>query len=87
MREREQSTTIDLIMPDTARSHGCLFLVEVDGFHGEHASISINDARGAPLKAVYCIARKDEATGLLQFVDYGYLSIAEAREAWPEVLI
>jgi len=74
-------------MSQTDKSPGRLFIVEVDGFHGEHASISINDARGAPLKAVYCIARKDEGTGLLQFVDYGYLSIAEAREAWPEVLI
>jgi len=71
-------------MPAKSDTQVPLFIVEVDGFDGEFASISINDATGAPLKAVYCIARKHEKTGILQFVDYGYLSIAEARAAWPE---
>jgi hypothetical protein len=33
---------------------------------------------------VYCIARQHEVTGVLEFVDYGYRSVEEAREAWPE---
>lgn len=61
-----------------------LFIVEVDAFEGEAASISVTDADGAPLRAVYCVARRDEASGVLHFVDYGYTSIREAREAWPE---
>ncbi|MCA2987500.1 hypothetical protein [Gemmatimonas sp.] len=61
-----------------------LFIVEVDAFEGEAASISVTDAHGAPLRAVYCIARRDEASGVLMFVDYGYASIGEAREAWPQ---
>ena len=61
-----------------------LFIVEVDAFEGEAASISVTDADGAPLRAVYCIARRDNASGVLRFVDYGYTSISEAREAWPE---
>lgn len=60
-----------------------LFIVEVDSFEGEHASIAVTDARGAPLRAVYCIARRIEGSGVLQFVDYGYASLSEAREAWP----
>jgi hypothetical protein len=71
-------------MPESTKSPGRLFIVEVDGFHGEHASISITDSTGAPLKALYCVARNHEETGVLQFVDYGYLSISEAKEAWPE---
>ncbi|AMW06293.1 hypothetical protein [Gemmatimonas phototrophica] len=61
-----------------------LFIVEVDSFEGQEATISVSDADGAPLRAVYCIARRDEATGVLQFFDYGYTSIREAREAWPQ---
>ena len=61
-----------------------LCIVEVDAFEGEAASIRVTDADGAPLRAVYCIARRDEASGVLHFVDYGYTSLSEAREAWPE---
>jgi hypothetical protein len=71
-------------MPAKDDTQAPLFIVEVDGFDGELASISITDATGTPLKAVYCIAHKHEKTGVLHFVDYGYLSIAEARAAWPE---
>lgn len=60
-----------------------LFIVEVDGFNGELASISVTGAHGAPLRAVYCIARRDPKSGVLHFVDYGYPSLSEAREAWP----
>ncbi len=62
-----------------------LFIVEVDNFEGEDAAIAVTDSVGAPLRAVYCIARRDEQSGALQFVDYGYTSISEAREAWPHV--
>ena len=61
-----------------------LFIVEVDAFEGEAASIAVADADGIPLRAVYCVARRDEMSGVLRFVDYGYTSIREAREAWPE---
>jgi hypothetical protein len=61
-----------------------LFIVEVDAFEGAASSISVTDAHGAPLRAVYCIARRDEASGVLHFVDYGYTSIREAGEVWPE---
>jgi hypothetical protein len=62
-----------------------LFIIEVDNFEGQEATISVTDADGSPLRVVYCIARRDDATGVLQFVDYGYTSISEAREAWPQV--
>jgi len=65
-------------------SNSAMFIVEVDAFEGETASIRVTDADGAPLRAVYCIARRDDASGVLHFVDYGYTSISEAREAWPE---
>jgi hypothetical protein len=65
-------------------SNSYLFIVEVDAFEGEAASITVTDADGAPLRAVYCIARRDEMSGVLRFVDYGYRSISEAREAWPD---
>lgn len=61
-----------------------LYIVEVDGFEGESASISVTDADGAPLPAVYCIARRNDTTGVLQFVDYGYTSLGEVRAAWPQ---
>jgi hypothetical protein len=61
-----------------------LFIVAVDGFEGEAASITVTDDDGAPLHAVYCVARRDEVSGVLRFVDYGYTSISEAREAWPD---
>lgn len=63
-----------------------LFIVEVDSFEGEHASVSVTDVNGAPLHALYCIARRDSKSGVLQFVDYGYASVNEAREAWPDVV-
>lgn len=43
----------------------------------------MRDDSGTPLPAAYCIARRDERTGVLQFVDYGYRSVEEARAAWP----
>jgi len=69
---------------DPTMATQAVFTVEVDAFEGEAASISVTDADGAPLRAVYCVARRDEASGILRFVDYGYTSISEAREAWPE---
>jgi hypothetical protein len=61
-----------------------LFIVEVDAFEGAAASIAVTDADGIPLRAVNCIARRNEMSGVLRFVDYGYTSISEAREAWPD---
>jgi len=60
------------------------FIVAVDPFEGEQSVIEVRDANGRPLQAVYCIARQNEKTGVLEFVDYGYRSIDEAREAWPD---
>jgi hypothetical protein len=45
----------------------------------------VTDADGAPVRAVYCIARRDERSGVLTFVDYGYASVEDARAAWPEI--
>ena len=60
------------------------FIVAVDPFDGEESAILLRDGTGAPLSVVYCIARQNPSTGVLEFVDYGYRSIAEAREAWPD---
>ena len=62
-----------------------LFIVEVDNYEGKEASINISDADGAPLRAVYCVARREQVSGVLRFVDYGYSSLIEARRAWPHV--
>lgn len=59
------------------------FIVEVDGFEGERSRIGLSDASGRPLRVLYCIATRNEASGVLQFVDYGYETLEEAREAWP----
>ncbi len=61
-----------------------LFIVEVDSFEGEQSRITITDADGEPLRAIYCIATRNETTGVLQFVDYGYATVEEARAAWPD---
>ena len=60
------------------------FIVAVDSFQGEQSAIVVHDGAGSPVPVVYCIARQNESTGVLEFVDYGYRSIEEAREAWPE---
>ncbi len=60
------------------------FIVAVDAFEGDESAIVVHDGTGAPLPVVYCIARQNERTGVLEFVDYGYGSIEEARAAWPE---
>ena len=62
------------------------FIVAVDAFDGEYSAIVVHDSAGSPLPVVYCIARQNDTTGVLEFVDYGYRSIAEAREAWPEAV-
>ncbi|MBX9854530.1 MAG: hypothetical protein K2Y26_03340 [Gemmatimonadaceae bacterium] len=62
------------------------FIVAVDSFEGEQSVIEVHDTDGRPLPAVYCIARQNEKTGVLEFVDYGYRSIEQAREAWPDAL-
>lgn len=61
-------------------------IVAVDPFEGEHSAIVVHDGTGSPLPVVYCIARQSETTGVLEFVDYGYRTIAEARDAWPEAV-
>lgn len=60
------------------------FIVAVDPFEGDESAIILRDGSGAPLPVVYCIARQNASTGVLEFVDYGYRSVAEAREAWPD---
>jgi hypothetical protein len=71
-------------MPSNPKPTGTYFIVEVDAFDGELSSIAVSDSTGRPIRAIYCIARRSSETGVLHFVDYGYLSIAEARAAWPE---
>jgi hypothetical protein len=58
-------------------------IVEVDGFEGERSRIELTDASGVTLRMLYCIATRNETSGVLQFVDYGYETLDEAREAWP----
>ncbi len=53
-----------------------LFIVEVDSFEGEHASIAVTDARGAPLRAVYCIARRVFGYGNLS-APIGFVGLKE----------
>jgi len=60
------------------------FIVAVDAFEGDESAIVLHDRAGAPLPVVYCIARQNDTTGVLEFVDYGYRTIAEARDAWPD---
>lgn len=62
------------------------FIVAVDAFDGEHSAIVVHDGAGSPLPVVYCIAKQNDTTGVLEFVDYGYRSISEAREAWPDAV-
>lgn len=57
------------------------FIVEVDGFEGERSRIELSDASGKPLRMLYCIATRNEASGVLQFVDYGYETLEEARSS------
>lgn len=64
-------------------TEGDLFIVEVDAFQGELRSIDVRDASGSPVRAVYCVARRNGGSGVLEFVDYGYRSADEARAAWP----
>jgi hypothetical protein len=59
------------------------YIVEVDGFQGEHSKIDVCDASGAPLRAIYCVATRNPKSGVLQFVDYGNETLEEARQAWP----
>lgn len=59
------------------------FIVQVDAFKGEHTRIDVTDGGGEPIHAVYCIAYQDDRTGVLCFVDYGYATVREARDAWP----
>jgi hypothetical protein len=60
------------------------FIVAVDPFEGDASAIVVHDGAGTPLPVVFCIARQNEATGVLEFVDYGYRSVDEARMAWPD---
>jgi hypothetical protein len=67
-------------------SHRPAFIVAVDPFDGDQSAIVVHDGAGSTLPVVYCIARQNDKTGVLEFVDYGYRSIAEAREAWPDAV-
>lgn len=62
-----------------------LYIVEVDGFEGERSRIKLSASSGASIRALYCIATRNEKTGILQFVDYGYETLEDARAAWPNV--
>jgi hypothetical protein len=61
-----------------------LYIVEVDGFEGEQTRIELSASSGASIRALYCIAVRNEKTGVLQFVDYGYETLEDARAAWPD---
>lgn len=62
------------------------FIVAVEPFEGDESAIALHDGTGAPLPVVYCIARQNESTGVLELVDFGYRNIAEARAAWPDAV-
>ena len=68
-------------MPNPSRP---AFIVAVDAFSGNESAIVVHDGAGAPLPVVFCIARQNDTTDVLEFVDYGYRSIDEARLAWPD---
>ncbi len=68
-------------MPATQRP---AFIVAVDAFEGDESAIVIHDRNDATLSVLYCIARQNDITHVLEFVDYGYRSIEEARQAWPD---
>ena len=65
------------------RSGPRYLIVEVDGFEGDHGSIVVTNDR-APRQGLgdklYCLGVLD-STGVVRFVDWGYATIEEAREA------
>ena len=79
----------DGIMDETMRPerlNSALFIVQVDEFFGDDTSIVLQSSNGTRLGAVYCIAKQNQSSGVLELIDYGYQSVAEARAAWPEAL-
>lgn len=69
---------------DPGEVRGSFYIVAVDSFDGDEGTITVTDRDGAPLKSLYCVASRDEASGVLQIVDYGYRTAQAARVAWPE---
>ena len=64
----------------TPRRH---YLVRVDEFEGEDTAIEITNPRDPFL---YCVAvESSDEPGVLVFVDFGYRTADEARQAWPEL--
>ena len=63
-----------------------LYIVKVDGFEGERSSIELSASSGVSIRALYCIATRNEKTGILQFVDYGYETLEAALAAWPNAV-
>lgn len=64
-----------------------VFILELTPFDGEFASISVNtdSFSEAGESCCFCIATIDN-DGVLRIVDYGYPSLLDARNAWPEAL-
>lgn len=67
------------------------FIIEVEGFEGREGEILVTNDRGA---RGYSLGRPDVlfcvgsmgTDGVIQFLDWGYATIEEAREAWPEAV-
>ena len=63
---------------------GPLLIVEVEGYDGETGQITVsNDLESTD--RLYCVGRVGD-DGVVRFVDWGYATIDEAREAWPKAL-
>lgn len=58
------------------------YILEIDGFDGSEVSLAVRGAGGEPLSTYYAIVLVD-AQGA-SIVDSGYLSVTEAKGAWPE---
>jgi hypothetical protein len=68
------------------RLTSALYIVQIVGFFGDETHSVLQGPNGTRLKAVYCIAKQNQTSGVLELIDYGNQSVAEARAAWPGAL-
>ena len=65
-------------------------IVEVEGYLGGGSEIIVihghaeSEGKGRDDR-MYCIASRDE-DGVFRFIDWGYPTLDEARQAWPEAV-
>jgi hypothetical protein len=66
-------------------------IVEVEGYVGGGSEIIVVNGHAESKglgrdDRLYCIASQDE-DGVFRFVDWGYPTLDEARQAWPEAIV